>query len=199
MNNAHKIKENILYYSPPHQQRWWQQAWQGCQRWPPGHHSPQPSPQYDRNNNIVNEKSYAITSRILRLIWLLVSSISFSILAVSLQAPALNSRCDKHCHHEMHVGERSLSCGMNWTFWSLHSRLGSIDQDRTKSPHVAHLKCNSLHDYQASPVGAKVGKDKCSLWSSCKLVVEVIAVSHVVNHLLVCKPRSWWSTRNQRV
>ena len=50
-----KIKD-ILFSSPHHQQRWWQQAWRGCQRWPPGRHSPQPSPQCDMNNHIMDEK-----------------------------------------------------------------------------------------------------------------------------------------------
>ena len=53
----------------------------------------------------------------------------------------------------------------------------TIDQDKT----------SVTRDYKASPIGAKVGEDKRSLWGSSKLVVEVVAVGHLVNHLLVCK------------
>ena len=48
----------------------------------------------------------------------------------------------------------------------------------------------SLEKKLISPIGAEVGKDNHSLWSSSKLIVEVIAVSDVVNHLFVCKARN---------
>ena len=53
-------------------------------------------------------------------------------------------------------------------------------------------------NYKASPIGAKVSEDKRSLWGSSKLVVEVVHVSHLVNHLLVCKAGRQWLGINGR-
>ena len=52
-------------------------------------------------------------------------------------------------------------------------------------------------NYKASPIGAKVSEDKRSLWGSSKLVVEVVHVSHLVNHLLVCKAGKQWLGMDQ--
>ena len=113
-------------------------------------------------------QSSAITSRTLRLDFLLgpslpASSISFSSLATSLQAPALSGYDEYH-------GGNTMYC-----MW----RTGR-DFDQRREPRKK----------LTSPIGAEVGKDNHSLWSSSKLIVEIIAVSDVVNHLFVCKARN---------